>query len=304
MTPPPVTAALPPVPSRRPFEIIRSPALMRERAEGLRRDGLRIAVVPTMGFLHEGHLSLLAAARAAADIVILTIFVNPTQFGPNEDLSRYPRDEAGDLQKALPTGVDLAFCPAAEDMYLPGSQTFVTVRELELPLCGHSRPGHFTGVATVVSKLFHLTRPHVAFFGQKDFQQLALIRRMVRDLDFGIEIVGLPIVREPDGLAMSSRNVYLSAEERAQAPSLCRGLRLARQWAEAGERDAVGLVERLRRWYADHLPLGVIDYLEVVDADAITPLDRLPEPGAARALLAAAVRLGKARLIDNILLVA
>lgn len=280
--------------SRRPFEIIRSPREMRERAEGLRRDGLRVAVVPTMGYLHDGHLSLLRAARAAADIVILTIFVNPTQFGPNEDLSRYPRDEAGDLQKALPTGVDLAFCPSVEDMYPPGSQTFVTVRELELPLCGRSRPGHFAGVATVVSKLFNITRPHVAFFGQKDFQQLALIRRMVRDLDFAIEIVGLPIVREPDGLAMSSRNVYLSADERVQALSLHRGLDAASAAFAAGQRDVAALLAAARA-PIEAVPLARIDYVELRDAESLGELTLVGRP----AVLAMAVFFGKTRLLDN-----
>src|SRR3954469_21478526 len=161
---------------------------MRARAEDLRRDGRRIAVVPTMGALHEGHLALLRAARARADVVILTIFVNPTQFGPNEDLDRYPRDEAGDLAKARACGLDLAFCPEAPAMYLPGAQTFVEARELQRPLCGARRPGHFAGVATVVTKLFNLTRPDVAFFGEKDYQQLAIIRRVVRDLDLAVEV--------------------------------------------------------------------------------------------------------------------
>ncbi|MCX5745099.1 MAG: pantoate--beta-alanine ligase, partial [Proteobacteria bacterium] len=166
-----------------PFEVIRDPAVMRARVEDLRRDGRRIAVVPPMGALHDGHLSLLRAARARADIVILTIFVNPTQFGPTEDLSRYPRDEEGDLAKARTCGLDLAFCPDAAVMYPPGAQSFVEVRELQKPLCGASRPGHFAGVATIVTKLFHLTQPHLAVFGEKDYQQLAIIRRMVRDLD-------------------------------------------------------------------------------------------------------------------------
>src|SRR5215510_6409178 len=210
-----------------PFEIIRDPAAMRARVEDLRRDGLVIAVVPTMGYLHEGHLSLLRAARARADVVILTIFVNPTQFGPSEDLAKYPRDEAGDLAKARAAGVDLAFCPEAAAMYRPGSQTFVEVRDLQQLLCGASRPGHFAGVATVVTKLFHITQPHLAVFGEKDYQQLAIIRRMVRDLDFAIEIAGVPIVREADGLAMSSRNAYLSSGQRRSALSLSAGLAAA-----------------------------------------------------------------------------
>ena len=194
-----MTAPATSIDSHIPFEVIRDAAKMRARVEDLRRDGKKIAVVPTMGALHEGHLTLLRAARARADIVILTIFVNPTQFGPREDLSRYPRDEAGDLEKARACGLDLAFCPSAEAMYPAGAQTFVEVRELQKPLCGTSRPGHFAGVATIVAKLFHITHPHLAVFGEKDYQQLAIIRRMVRDLDFGIEIVGGPIVREPDG---------------------------------------------------------------------------------------------------------
>src|SRR5512140_2355746 len=214
---------------------------MRARVEDLRRDGRRIAVVPTMGALHEGHLSLLRAARARADIVILTIFVNPTQFGPKEDLSKYPRDEAGDLAKARSCGIDLAFCPDASAMYPAGAQTFVEVRELAQPLCGASRPGHFAGVATIVTKLFHITQPHLAIFGEKDYQQLAIIRRMVRDLDFGIEIVSVPIVREADGLALSSRNAYLSAEQRRVALALSRGLAAAEARVRAGERDARAL---------------------------------------------------------------
>src|SRR5258706_7653983 len=215
---------------------------MRTRAEDLRRDGRIIAVVPTMGALHDGHLALLRAARARADIVILTIFVNPTQFGPNEDLAKYPRDEAGDLAKARRCGIDLAFCPDAAAMYPPGAQTFVEVRELQKPLCGASRPGHFAGVATVVTKLFHATLPHVAVFGEKDYQQLAIIRRMVRDLDFAIEIASVPIVRESDGLALSSRNAYLSAEQRTAALALSRGLAAAEARVKGGERNGAAIV--------------------------------------------------------------
>lgn len=287
-----------PVPSRLPFEVLRAPAEMRARAEDLRRDGLRIAVVPTMGYLHDGHLSLLRAARANADVVVLTIFVNPTQFGPNEDLARYPRDEAGDLEKARACGLDLAFCPDAAAMYPPGSQTFVEVRELSSPLCGERRPGHFAGVATVVTKLFHITRPHVAFFGEKDYQQLAVIRRMTRDLDLGIEIVGVPIVREADGLAMSSRNVYLTPEERAQALSLSRGLAAAEAAFRAGERDAAALVAAARA-PIDAAPLARIDYVELRDAEELTPMTRVD----GRAVLALAVFFGKTRLIDNRVLV-
>jgi pantoate--beta-alanine ligase len=233
--------------ARPPFEIVRDPRELRARTEDLRRDGRRIAVVPTMGALHEGHLTLLRAARARADIVILTIFVNPTQFGPKEDLAKYPRDEAGDLAKARTCGIDLAFCPDASAMYPPGAQTFIEVRELQKPLCGASRPGHFAGVATIVAKLFHITNPHLAVFGEKDYQQLAIIRRMVRDLDMGIEIVGVPIVRESDGLALSSRNAYLSADQRTTALALSRGLAAAEAAVKSGERDG-GTIVAAARW--------------------------------------------------------
>jgi pantoate--beta-alanine ligase len=279
-----------------PFEIYRAPAAMRARAEDLRRDGRRIAVVPTMGALHEGHLALLRAARGRADVVILTIFVNPTQFGPSEDLARYPRDEAGDLAKARAAGIDLAFCPDAAAMYPPGSQTFVEVRELQRPLCGASRPGHFAGVATVVAKLFHATLPHVAVFGEKDYQQLAIIRRMVRDLDFGIEIASAPIVREPDGLAMSSRNAYLGPAERRAALGLSAGLSAAQAAFAAGERDAAALLAAARA-PIEAEPLARIDYVELRDADELTELLRV-EPGR-RAVLALAVFVGATRLIDN-----
>src|SRR5262245_21988801 len=253
---------------------MRDPAALRERAEDLRRDGRRIAVVPTMGALHEGHLTLLRAARERADIVILTIFVNPTQFGPREDLAKYPRDEAGDIAKARACGIDLAFCPDASVMYPPGAQTFVEVRELQKPMCGASRPGHFTGVATIVTKLFHVTKPHLAVFGEKDYQQLAIIRRMVRDLDFGIEILGVPIVREPDGLALSSRNAYLSAEQRSAALSLSKGLAAAEAKFKAGERDVQALLAAARA-PIEAQPIMRIDYLELRDADELTEITKI-----------------------------
>ena len=279
---------------RPPFEILRDPAAMRERVEDLRRDGRRIAVVPTMGALHEGHLSLLRAARARADIVVLTIFVNPTQFGPKEDLAKYPRDEAGDIAKARACGIDLAFCPEASAMYPAGAQTFVEVRELQKPLCGASRPGHFAGVATIVTKLFNITKPHIAVFGEIDFQQLAILRRMVRDLDFDIEIVGMPIVREPDGLALSSRNAYLSADERRAALSLSKGLAAAEAKFAAGERDANALLAAARA-PIDAERIMRIDYLELRDADELTPVTQV----ARRAVMAVAAFAGATRLIDN-----
>lgn len=267
---------------------------MRARAEDLRRDGRKIAVVPTMGALHEGHLALVRHARARADVVILTIFVNPTQFGPKEDLSRYPRDEAGDLEKARPAGIDLAFCPSAEAMYAPGSQTFVEVRELQKPLEGASRPGHFAGVATIVAKLFHITKPHLAVFGEKDYQQLAIIRRMVRDLDFDLEIQGVPIVREPDGLALSSRNAYLSGEQRVAALALSRGIAAAEALFRTGERSAEALVAAARE-PIEAEPLARIDYVSLSDADELSPVTRVDR----RAVLAMAVFVGTTRLIDN-----
>ncbi|HEX7837846.1 MAG TPA: pantoate--beta-alanine ligase [Kofleriaceae bacterium] len=277
-----------------PFEIFRDPRAMRAKAEDLRRDGRRIAVVPTMGALHDGHVALLRAARGKADVVILTIFVNPTQFGPNEDLAKYPRDEASDLANARAAGIDLAFCPEAQAMYPPGSQTFVEVRELQQPLCGQSRPGHFAGVATVVTKLFHITQPHLAVFGEKDYQQLAIIRRMVRDLDFAIEIASVPIVRETDGLAMSSRNAYLSADQRRSALSLSAGLAAAEAAFARGERSADALIAAARA------PITAaagtrIDYAELRDAEELTPITRVERP----AVLALAVFVGTTRLIDN-----
>ncbi|HEY3804471.1 MAG TPA: pantoate--beta-alanine ligase [Kofleriaceae bacterium] len=276
-----------------PFEIIRDPAAMRARTTDLRRDGRRIGVVPTMGALHEGHLSLLRAARAQCDVLILTIFINPTQFGPNEDLAKYPRDEAGDLAKARACGIDLAFCPEAAAMYPPGAQTFVEVRELQQPLCGARRPGHFAGVATVVTKLFHITQPHVAVFGEKDYQQLAIIRRMVRDLDFAVEIASVPIMREADGLAMSSRNAYLAPADRTRALALSKGLAAAEAAAKAGERDAATLVAAARA------PLEAaqlrVDYVELRDATELTDVAKLDR----RCVLAVAAFVGATRLIDN-----
>ncbi len=269
---------------------------MRARAQDARRHGYRIAVVPTMGFLHEGHLALLRAGRARADLLILTIFVNPTQFGPGEDLDRYPRDEAGDLAKARDCGVDIAFCPAADAMYATNHQTFIEVRELQTPLCGASRPGHFAGVATIVAKLFHLTAPHVAIFGEKDFQQLALLRRMTADLDFDLEIVGLPIVREADGLAMSSRNKYLSPEQRREALALSRALMAANQRFAAGERAADALLEIAR---GELLSTSItLDYLELRDASTLESIAAIERP----AVLAVAAAVGATRLIDNVVL--
>lgn len=282
-----------------PPEIIRSPQEMQARASEWRRAGKRIAFVPTMGYLHRGHVSLLEAARQRGDVLVLSIFVNPTQFGPKEDLSRYPRDLDGDLDKARSAGVDVAFVPEPAAMYPDGYQTYVQVRELEQGLCGGSRPGHFIGVATVVLKLFNLVQPHVALFGEKDFQQLQVLKRMVRDLNVSVEIVGMPIIREADGLALSSRNAYLSPDERLRALALSRALGAARECFEEGERDAARLVDCARATL--HLTPGVrLDYLELRDAESLQDLHgRVARP----AVMAVAAFVGSTRLIDNLKLV-
>jgi pantoate--beta-alanine ligase len=263
----------------------------------MRASGRRVALVPTMGALHEGHLSLVQAGYRLADRVIVSIFVNPTQFGPTEDFARYPRDLARDLESLRKVGADVVFAPSVEEMYPNGDATWVTVERLTNGLCGRSRPGHFRGVTTVVARLLHAARPHVAIFGEKDFQQLAVIRRMVRDLCFGVEIVGGPIVREPDGLAMSSRNAFLSARARQQATALNSALHEARALVRAGLRDAVTICATARQ-RIEKEPLAEIDYVELVDTHSLEPVREIGE----RALLALAVRFEGTRLIDNTVL--
>ena len=256
-----------------------------------------MVLVPTMGALHAGHLALVDRARREAGrkgAVVVSIFVNPLQFGPQEDLSRYPRPLRRDLAQCREHGVDLVFHPDAEGMYAPGRSVSVDESLLTGGLCGRSRPGHFSGVCTVVAKLFNLVRPHAAVFGQKDYQQLAIIRRMVRDLNFPLEIIGEETVREPDGLALSSRNVYLTPEERAQAPVLRRALLLAEQRAEAGESSVARLRRVLEKELATAL-LARVDYAEIVDAEDLQPIKTLDRP----ALAALAVKFGRTRLIDN-----
>lgn len=282
-------------------ELITDPAVWQARCTAARDGGARIALVTTMGFLHDGHLSLMREARARADaggrpgLALASIFVNPTQFGPNEDLSRYPRDLEGDLAKCAAAGIDWVLAPSEPGaMFSPDHQTWVTVDRASQGLCGASRPGHFRGVATVVAKLFNLSRPHVALFGEKDFQQLAVIRAMARDLAMGVEIVGMPIVREPDGLARSSRNAYLSRDERERALSLSRALREASEAALRGERDAAALEARAR---ARLDGAGVrVDYVEIVHPDTLAPVERA-EPGSVMLVAAWA---GATRLIDNL----
>jgi pantoate--beta-alanine ligase len=271
-------------------------AEVRRAVADARRRGLTVGLVPTMGALHEGHASLLRVARAEAGFVVVSVFVNPTQFGPNEDFSRYPRPLEKDLEVCAREGVDLAFVPEAATVYPPDFRTFVEVQGMQDVLCGASRPGHFRGVATVVLKLFNIVQPHVAYFGQKDAQQARVIRQMVRDLDVPVEVRGCPIVRAPDGLALSSRNEYLDPEQRRHATVLYRALAEARARVEAGERDAATvrrhLVERLAS-----APGAVVDYAAVVDYDTLEPLDRLR----GQVLIALAVKFGATRLIDNVI---
>jgi len=284
-------------------ELIRDPAAWQRRCIAARDGGTRIALVPTMGYLHDGHLSLMREGRRRADeggrpgLSLATIFVNPAQFGPTEDLARYPRDLEGDLAKCGAAGVDMVLAP--EDpaaVYPKDFQTWVDVIEVSKGLCGDRRPGHFRGVATVVAKLFGLSRPNVALFGEKDWQQLQVLRRMASDLDMGVEVVGMPIIREKDGLAMSSRNAYLTPEERGRAVAISRSLDEARRLAASGERDPAALARGIR---ATVEAAGMrVDYVELVDPLALRPVGSAV-PGT-RALVAAF--LGRTRLIDNVAL--
>jgi len=276
------------------MQVITTAAAMQAEALRQRAAGKRIGLVPTMGFLHEGHLSLVREARRRAEWVVLSLFVNPTQFGPNEDLSRYPRDEARDLALCEAEGVDAVFMPPADSMYAPDASVWVDETRLSAGLCGASRPGHFRGVCTVVSKLFNLVLPQVAVFGEKDFQQLAVIRRMVRDLDFPIEIVAGAIVREPDGLARSSRNVYLDADERRRALGLSAAIELARVQAAAGERRCAVLRAAIETLLVSTYGLRV-DYIALVDGDSLEPLEVATD----RTRVVLAVFCGRTRLIDN-----
>lgn len=270
---------------------------MKAAAAELRARGRSIGLVPTMGYLHEGHLSLVRECRKRADVTVVSIFVNPLQFGPQEDFRRYPRDPERDASLLEKEGVDILFLPADGDMYPEGYRTSVEVAGLQDKLCGRLRPGHFKGVATVVHKLFNIVRPDYAFFGQKDAQQVVVLRRMAKDLNMDVEIRALPIIREPDGLAMSSRNTYLSAEERRAALVLSRSLEEARRTFEKGERAASLIRQRLLRAIASE-PLAKMDYAEVVDPSSLEPVERIE----GRALVALAVSIGKTRLIDNTIL--
>ncbi len=284
------------------MELIRNPREMQQFALRQRAAGKTIAVVPTMGYLHRGHVSLMAAARPEADLVIVTIFVNPLQFGPQEDLDVYPRDLEGDLATCRDAGVDVVFAPQMTDIYPDGFQTKVSVAEVTQGLCGAHRPGHFDGVTTVVAKLFNLTLPQRAYFGEKDYQQLVTIKRMVRDLNFPLEVIGVPIVREADGLALSSRNTYLSATERRTALALSRGLNQARKSFQAGEKRADELLAVVRRTIAreaGNSPTLELEYLVLCDRETLAEKEAVGPEGA---VIALAARIGKTRLIDNIII--
>jgi pantoate--beta-alanine ligase len=270
---------------------------MRSASRAARQSGRRLGLVPTMGALHEGHLSLVRAARSSADIVAASIFVNPTQFGPNEDLAKYPRSFERDRDLLQSEGVELLFAPSVEEMYPAGAVTWVTVEELSNKLDGRSRPRHFRGVTTVVSKLFHIVEPDVAFFGQKDAAQVAIIRRMVRDLNLPVHITVCPIVREPDGLAMSSRNAYLDPEQRKEALVLQRSLLVVQQLIEQGESSASNLIVAGRQEFADK-PSVRLDYFEIVNPDTLDPIQAIED----HALIAVAAYVGSTRLIDNLLI--
>lgn len=280
------------------MKVVTSVEEMVALSDTFRGNGFRVGLVPTMGYLHEGHLSLVRESAARCDSTVVSIFVNPVQFGANEDFSAYPRDFERDCRLCREAGVTVVFAPPAGDMYAADRSVTIEERMLASGLCGASRPGHFAGVCTVVAKLFNIVRPAVAVFGQKDAQQLAVIRRMVRDLDFQVEIVGAPIVREADGLAMSSRNVYLSAAERAQALGLSRGLAFAAAQVQEGRCTAGPLRKAMAAFLASGYPGVDVDYIAIVDAVTLAPLEAV----AGDTLLAIAACVGRTRLIDNLTL--
>ncbi|HHY27575.1 MAG TPA: pantoate--beta-alanine ligase [Desulfitobacterium dehalogenans] len=267
---------------------------VREIIKEQRNQGRSIALVPTMGYLHEGHLTLVEEAKESGAFVVMSIFVNPLQFGPNEDFACYPRDLERDAKKAEGAGVHLIFNPEVEEMYPSKNLTHVEVNDLGDSLCGASRPGHFRGVTTVVSKLFHIVQPDRAYFGQKDYQQYLIIRQMVMDLNFPIEVIGVPIVREKDGLALSSRNIYLSPEQRAEALVLQRSLGEAENWIRQGDRSALSIEERIKELIRNESS-GEIDYVEIRSAENLRRVEQIE----GKVLIALAVRFGSTRLIDN-----
>ena len=277
--------------------LVASTTEMQAWATQTRAAGRTLGLVPTMGALHEGHLSLVRAARRENETVVVSLFVNPTQFGPSEDLNRYPRDLEGDREKLRKERVDALYAPPAEEMYPPGYQTFIEVEELGSRLDGAGRPGHFRGVATVVAKLFNIVQPHRAYFGQKDAAQVAVIRQLVKDLNFSLHLIVCPIVREPDGLAMSSRNGYLNAEERRAATVLYRSLKAVEGHYQAGEQSASALRQNLLDCLASE-PIVRVDYAVLVNPDSLLPVPTVED----RTLVAVAAWVGTTRLIDNVLL--
>lgn len=279
------------------MEILRTAAEMTGRSGALRSDGAVIGLVPTMGALHEGHLSLIRIASELADAVVVSVFVNPTQFGPSEDFDRYPRDLEKDAALSEAAGCDIVFAPSVEDVYPSHYATVVHVQRMSQRLCGAQRPGHFDGVTTVVAKLFNIVRPSIAVFGQKDGQQVAIIERMAADLNMGVEVIRAPTVREPDGLAVSSRNAYLLREERAEAPVLFRALEHGRSLYEGGERDAVRVIEAVQG-LIESGSRAEVQYVAAVDAQTLEGVAEL-RPGT---MIALAARIGSTRLIDNIVL--
>jgi len=279
------------------MEVIEKTDGMQQKAEELRLAGKVLGFVPTMGFFHEGHLELMRVAKKHCDVVIISIFVNPMQFGPKEDLTAYPRDLEGDLAKARQVGVDIAFVPTVDQIYTEDFESRVSVEKVTKHLCGLSRPTHFDGVTTIVAKLFNITKPHLAVFGQKDYQQLTVISRMVKDLNMDLRILGVPTYREPDGLAMSSRNSYLNAEERKSALCLKKSLDLAREMVSKGETQSAAIKKAIEDLVRSH-PYTQIDYVNLCDPFTLDDVDTLT----GETLLALAVRIGKTRLIDNCVL--
>jgi pantoate--beta-alanine ligase len=276
------------------MKIIESAKKMQALSESLRNQRKIVTFVPTMGYFHEGHLDLMREGRKRGDCLVISIYVNPTQFGPNEDFEQYPRDFERDHAMAEGVGVDVIFYPPTAEMYPPYYQTYVTVENVTNNLCGLSRPGHFRGVATICAKLFNLVKPHIAVFGKKDFQQLVTIKRMVQDLNMDLEVIGMPTTREQDGLAMSSRNIYLTPDERVSALSLSRSLKLAKGLYEQGERDAVKMIGEVRKHIESH-PYTTIDYVQICDTTTMKDVVLLD----GESVLVMAVRVGKTRLIDN-----
>jgi pantoate--beta-alanine ligase len=279
------------------MKTINSISGMRKKVHKWKQEGLSIALVPTMGFFHKGHLSLMRTAKSKADLVVVSLFVNPAQFGPNEDLNRYPRDFKRDSKLAEDEGVGCLFCPDVRDIYPPGFQTWIRVEGLSQGLCGTSRPEHFRGVTTIVAKLLIIVQPDIAIFGQKDFQQLRVIRRMVKDLNIPVNIIAHPIVREPDGLAMSSRNTCLDAQERESALSLVQALRLAEKMIARGGRSGPEVIQAIRN-HIQSFDNTKIDYIFLGDPESLEECQEI----VGETLLALAVWIGKTRLIDNTLL--